>query len=104
MTDAPTLSRSGITARALLLGDRIDTMGLERSDVLSTQPLAFRTDKGGIVQQFQPFPMGYRAFPLSRGNNCDLLAILRRASERCVDGPFGLPGDARYDRQVAPVD
>ena len=36
-------SRTGITARALLLGDRIDTIGLERNDVLSTQPLAFRT-------------------------------------------------------------
>jgi uncharacterized Rmd1/YagE family protein len=31
-----------IAARALLVGDRIDTTGLERSDVLSTAPLAFR--------------------------------------------------------------
>jgi uncharacterized Rmd1/YagE family protein len=53
MTDAPILSRSGITARALLLGDRIDTIGLERSDMLSTQPLAFRTGNGGIVALFR---------------------------------------------------
>ena len=32
-----------IAARALLIGDRITTTGLERSDVLSTAPLAFRT-------------------------------------------------------------
>src|SRR5262249_31689478 len=53
MNDAPSHSRSGITARALLLGERIDTFGLERDDVLSTQPLAFRTDKGGIVVLFR---------------------------------------------------
>jgi len=53
MTDAPSLSRTGITARALLLGERIDTIGLERNDVLSTQPLAFRTAKGGIVALFR---------------------------------------------------
>ena len=29
-------------ARAILLGDRIDTSGLEQTDVLSTAPLAFR--------------------------------------------------------------
>ena len=53
MNDAPNLQRTGITARALLLGDRIDTIGLERNDVLSTQPLAFRTGKGGIVALFR---------------------------------------------------
>lgn len=35
-----------IVARALLIGDRIDTTGLERSDVLSTAPLAFRAGAG----------------------------------------------------------
>src|SRR3954454_1713190 len=35
-----------IAARALLIGDRIDTTGLERSDVLSTAPLAFRAGSG----------------------------------------------------------
>jgi uncharacterized Rmd1/YagE family protein len=53
MNDAPSQSRTGISARALLLGDRIDTVGLERNDVLSTQPLAFRTGKGGIVALFR---------------------------------------------------
>ena len=53
MNNAPSVSRTGITARALLLGERIDTIGLERNDVLSTQPLAFRTGKGGIVALFR---------------------------------------------------
>jgi uncharacterized Rmd1/YagE family protein len=53
MSDATPLTRTGITARALLLGERIDIVGLERSDMLSTQPLAFRTGKGGIVVLFR---------------------------------------------------
>jgi uncharacterized Rmd1/YagE family protein len=39
--------------RALLLGDRIDTSGLERTDVLSTTPLAFRAGKEGVVTVFR---------------------------------------------------
>ncbi len=36
-------------ARALLLGDRIDTAGLERSDALSATPLAFRSGNGFVA-------------------------------------------------------
>jgi uncharacterized Rmd1/YagE family protein len=36
-------------ARALLLGDRIDTAGLERADLVSTAPLAFHTGSAGFV-------------------------------------------------------
>src|SRR4030088_1211081 len=39
--------------RALLLGDRIDTSGLERTEVLSTAPLAFRAGKDGVVTVFR---------------------------------------------------
>ncbi len=42
-----------ITVRALLLGDRIDTTGLERPDVLSTTPLAFRVERGAFVVLFR---------------------------------------------------
>ncbi|WP_112662544.1 RMD1 family protein [Microvirga flavescens] len=42
-----------ITARALLLGDRLDLTGLERSDVLSTAPLAFRAGQDGFVALFR---------------------------------------------------
>ena len=40
------------TARAFLVGNRIETSGLERSDVLSTLPLSFRAGANG------PFPGG----------------------------------------------
>jgi uncharacterized Rmd1/YagE family protein len=39
----------GLTARAVLLGERIDTAGLERREALSTAPLAFRVGDQGIA-------------------------------------------------------
>jgi uncharacterized Rmd1/YagE family protein len=44
---APTAGRQ--VARALLLGDRIDTAGLERADALSATPLAFRSGNGFVA-------------------------------------------------------
>jgi uncharacterized Rmd1/YagE family protein len=46
---APTIARTRLTARAFLVGERIDTAGLERSDVINTVPLAFRTGDGYVV-------------------------------------------------------
>lgn len=51
-TGAP-LAGTRLTARALLLGDRLDLVGLERSDVLSTNPLAFRVGQEGFVALFR---------------------------------------------------
>lgn len=53
MAESPNLRRSGITVRAMLLGERINTSGLERDDVLSKVPLAFRAGKDGIVALFR---------------------------------------------------
>jgi len=53
MIDSPAARERRITARALLLGDRIETAGLERSDVLSTVPMAFRAGESGIVALFR---------------------------------------------------
>ena len=53
MIDLPITREHRITVRALLLGDRIETAGLERSDVLSTLPLAFRAGANGIVALFR---------------------------------------------------
>jgi uncharacterized Rmd1/YagE family protein len=49
----PSQSSRHITARALLLGDRIDTAGLERDDLVSTTPLAFRVGHEGFVVLFR---------------------------------------------------
>jgi uncharacterized Rmd1/YagE family protein len=42
-----------ITVRALLVGDRIDTAGLERADILSKTPLAFRVEEHAFVVIFR---------------------------------------------------
>ena len=53
MTDpvfqAPPAAARTMTARALLLGERIDTAGLERADSVSTVPLAFHAGQSGFV-------------------------------------------------------
>src|SRR5580704_10543231 len=49
----PSLPPTRCTARALLLGERIDTAGLERSDVISTAPLAFRVGPAGFAILFR---------------------------------------------------
>ncbi|MFO1110666.1 MAG: RMD1 family protein [Bradyrhizobium sp.] len=42
-----------ITARAFFVAERINTAGLERSDVLSTTPLAFRVGEDGVAVLFR---------------------------------------------------
>lgn len=42
-----------MTVRALLVADRINTAGLERSDVFSTSPLSFRVGERGFVAVFR---------------------------------------------------
>jgi uncharacterized Rmd1/YagE family protein len=53
MTNETTPFATRKKARAILLGDRIDTSGLEQTDVLATAPLAFRAGKDGIVILFR---------------------------------------------------
>ncbi len=42
-----------LTVRAVLLGDRVDTTGLERSGMISTGPFAYRTGEAGFVVLFR---------------------------------------------------
>src|SRR5208337_2902461 len=49
IVEAPTR----LTARALIVGDRIDTVGLERPDTISLLPLAFRVGAHGLVALFR---------------------------------------------------
>ncbi|HEX3440387.1 MAG TPA: RMD1 family protein [Pseudolabrys sp.] len=46
---SPAQATIRLTARAMLLGERLDTAMLERGDVISTAPLAFRMDGGYAV-------------------------------------------------------
>jgi uncharacterized Rmd1/YagE family protein len=53
MNNLSSQSSPHITVRALLLGDHIDTAGLERPDILSTMPLAFRIEGHSFVVIFR---------------------------------------------------
>jgi uncharacterized Rmd1/YagE family protein len=49
----PVAAPTRVTARALIVGERIDTVGLERPDTISALPLAFRVGVGGMVALFR---------------------------------------------------
>ena len=53
MNEVSQVKPNRLTARALLVGDRIDTAGLERPDTLSQAPLAFRAGAAGMVALFR---------------------------------------------------
>jgi uncharacterized Rmd1/YagE family protein len=50
---SPSVTFAPLTARAVLLGERIDTAGLERRDALSSTPLAFRVGGTGMAVVFR---------------------------------------------------
>jgi uncharacterized Rmd1/YagE family protein len=49
----PPVPSPRVTARALLIGDRIDAAGLERPDMISATPLAFRAGTYGFVALYR---------------------------------------------------
>ena len=54
MTDvSPVTALTRLTARALIVGERIDTAGLERPDMISSLPLAFRVGERGMAALFR---------------------------------------------------
>ena len=55
MTTAPDLPAFGnrVTARAFLVGDRLDTAGLEPSEVFASTPLSFRVGANGVATVFR---------------------------------------------------
>jgi uncharacterized Rmd1/YagE family protein len=50
---SPVTAPTRLTARALIVGERIDTAGLERPDMISSLPLAFRVGTQGMVALFR---------------------------------------------------
>jgi uncharacterized Rmd1/YagE family protein len=93
-----TASRGAIrlTARALLVGDRIDTAGLERPDMIAASPLAFRVGAGGMVALFR-FGVAVTV-GLSPLEEEDLLAKLKLRTA----GPIARGDDETAILEVAP--
>jgi len=85
-----------ITARALLLGERIDVAGLERSDLLSTTPLAFPAGHEGYAVLFR-----YGAVVLVGLSVVEEDELIRGLNPR-VSGPFAHPEDESIIIEIAP--
>jgi uncharacterized Rmd1/YagE family protein len=85
-----------VTARALLLGERIDVAGLERSDVISTTPLAFRAGHGGYAVVFR-----YGAVVLIGLSVVEEDELIRGLKPRVV-APFSRAEDETVTIEIAP--
>jgi uncharacterized Rmd1/YagE family protein len=96
MSDFPITREQRITVRALLLGDRIETAGLERSDVLSTMPLAFRAGEKGIVALFR-----YGVAVLVGMSPLEEDEVIRRLDGRIV-GPIERREEETVQIEIAP--
>ena len=75
-----------LTARAILLGERIDTAGLERSNVIATNPLAFGIGQGHVVLFRYGVAVLFGLSPIEEDE------VLRGIRLRVI-GPFAQPDD-----------
>src|SRR5271156_496949 len=97
MTDvSPVTALTRLTARALIVGERIDTAGLERPDMISSLPLAFRVGERGMAALFR-FGVAVMV-GLSPLEEEDLLAKLRSR----VTGVRALGDDETAVLEIAP--
>jgi uncharacterized Rmd1/YagE family protein len=96
MSELPTARERHITVRALLLGDRIETAGLERNDVLSKIPLAFRAGEHGIVALFR-----YGVAVLFAMSPLEEEEVIRRLDGRIV-GSISPREEETFQIEIAP--
>ena len=87
------LQGTRITARAFFVAERINTAGLERGDVLSTAPLAFRVGSEGVAVLFR-----YGVVVLIGLNALEEDEFLRGLEHR-LTGPF-----ARREEEIATIE
>ena len=64
---AARVARTRLTARAFIVGERIDTAGLERSDVINIVPLAFRVGDGPAAAVVLEVPLAAGPVPAQPG-------------------------------------
>jgi uncharacterized Rmd1/YagE family protein len=100
MTDpSPTSAVAGkrrLSARAVLLGERIDTAGLERSNVIATTPLAFKVGDGYAVLFRYGVAVLFGLSPIEEDE------VLRGIRLRVV-GPFEHPDDDIATIEIDPA-
>jgi uncharacterized Rmd1/YagE family protein len=85
-----TLAGATLTGRALIVGERINTAGLERADVYATAPLAFKAGDKGFVALYR-----HGAVILIGLSPLEEDEVLRGLGPRVVD-----PSPAREDEMI----
>lgn len=96
MTNITSPERRRLVARALLLGHRIDTQGLERQDVLATLPLTFRAGANGFVSLFRfGVAVLFDMSPLEEDE------VIRSLGDRIID-PFAAREEETSEIVIAP--
>jgi len=95
-TSTAVTSKRQMTARALLLGERIDVAGLERSDLISTTPLAFRAGHEGYAVLFR-----YGALVLIGLSVVEEDELVRGLKPRIV-GTYSRPEVERVTIEITP--
>ena len=99
MIDLPITRERRITVRAILLGDRIEAAGLERSDALSAVPLAFRAGEKGIVALFR-----YGVAVMVGMSPLEEDEVIRRLDGRIsTDGPWVMRVPAKVSARMGPT-
>ena len=96
MKERSSLTRTRLTARALLVGDRIDTAGLERPDTLSQAPLAFRAGAAAWWRCSASASRSWSACRRSRRRTC-----WRNCASR-IAGPRARADDETATLEIAP--
>jgi uncharacterized Rmd1/YagE family protein len=84
------------SVRAVLLGDRIDTSGLDLNDVISTTPMTFRAGQGGLVAVFR-----FGVVVLFDLSVLEADDVLRRLRERVIR-PLSVREDETASIETAP--
>src|SRR2546428_8421605 len=85
-----------LTVRALLLGERLETRGLERDDTLATNPFTLRVGRQGMAFLFR---YGVAVFArLSAIEDDELLRSLRAR----IHEPLEIPGTEHIQVPVNP--
>ena len=100
----PSAATARFTARTLLLGERIDTAGLERGDVIATTPLAFRIGDAGYCVVFR-YGVVVMVGLSSLQEDEVMRGLQNRVTgrfERIEDEPATIEIDPERDEQVAP--
>jgi uncharacterized Rmd1/YagE family protein len=85
-----------LAARAFLLGERIDTAGLERSDLISTNPMAFKVGARGYAVVFR-----YGVVVLFGLSPVEEDDVLRGLGARVI-GPLARTEDETATIEIAP--